>query len=193
MASRRLAREHALQILFQLDMTGDDAETGFDLHWRGREVDEATRAFAERVVRGAVADAVRIDVLIREASENWRLERMANVDRNVLRVAIYELLHESDTPPAVIIDEAIEIAKRFGGGVGAVRQRRPGRRQARVCRRPPGPGRDSRRGSSQKPRSRPGIPRGARSSPRHGPGGDLPPGEIAYIRLCAPGGPGTAR
>lgn len=115
MASRRLAREHALQILFQLDMTGDDPETGLDLHWRGREVDDATRAFAERVVRGAIGDAVRIDVLIREASENWRLERMATVDRNVLRVAIYELVHEAETPPAVVIDEAIEIAKRFGG------------------------------------------------------------------------------
>ena len=115
MASRRLAREHALQILFQLDMTGDDLETSIGLHWRGREADETTRAFAERVVRGAFGDAVRIDKLITDASENWRLERMATVDRNVLRVAIYELLHESDTPPPVVIDEAIEIAKRFGG------------------------------------------------------------------------------
>src|SRR5262249_14431082 len=103
-ASRRLAREHALPILFQIDLTGDDPATALDLHWRGRDVDETTRAFAERVVRGAIADAVRIDVLIREASENWRLERMATVDRNVLRVAIYELLHESETPPAVVID-----------------------------------------------------------------------------------------
>jgi transcription antitermination protein NusB len=114
-ASRRLAREHALQILFQLDMTGDDPETGLDLHWRGRDVDEVTLGFAERVVRGAIADAVRIDTLIREASENWRIERMAAVDRNVLRVAIYELLHEKETPAPVVIDEAIEIAKRFGG------------------------------------------------------------------------------
>jgi len=70
-ASRRLAREHALQVLFQLDMTGDELNTSLDLHWRGREVDEPTRAFAERVVRGAVGDAVRIDGLITEASENW--------------------------------------------------------------------------------------------------------------------------
>ena len=115
MASRRLAREHALQILFQLDMTGDDLETSLDLHWRGRDADEATRSFAERVVRGAIADAVRIDELITESSDNWRLERMAAVDRNVLRVAIYELVHETDTPPPVVLDEAIEIAKRFGG------------------------------------------------------------------------------
>ena len=115
MASRRQAREHALQILFQIDVTGDSPGSGFDLHWRGREVDPETREFAERIVRGAVADAVRIDALIRSASENWRLERMANVDRNVLRLAIYELLHEISTPPAVVIDEAIEIAKRFGG------------------------------------------------------------------------------
>ena len=115
MASRRLAREHALQILFQLDMTGDDLDSGLGLHWRGREADEATRAFAERVVRGAVGDAVRIDGLITEASDNWRLERMAAVDRNVLRVGISERLHEPETPPPVVIDEAIEIAKRFGG------------------------------------------------------------------------------
>ena len=113
MASRRLAREHALQILFQLVMTGDDPETGLDLHWKGLDVDDATRAFAERVVRGAIADAVRIDVLIREASENWRLERMATVDRNVLRLAVFELLSSDRTPDTVVINEALEIAKKF--------------------------------------------------------------------------------
>jgi N utilization substance protein B len=114
-ASRRLAREHALQVLFQIDMTGDEPDTSFELHWRERPVDEGTRAFAERLARGALGDAVRIDALIRSAAENWRLERMATVDRNVLRIALYELLHEPETPPAVVLDEAIEIARRFGG------------------------------------------------------------------------------
>jgi N utilization substance protein B len=114
-AGRRQAREHALQVLFQLDMTRDDPEEALALHWREREVDEATRAFTERIVRGAFADAIRIDDLIRTSADNWRIERMAAVDRNVIRCAIFELLHEPDTPPAVVIDEAIEIAKRFGG------------------------------------------------------------------------------
>ena len=65
MASRRLAREHALQVLFQIDMTGDVPDAVFELHWRGRKVDEATREFAERLARGAIADSVRIDALIR--------------------------------------------------------------------------------------------------------------------------------
>ena len=89
MASRRLGREHALQILFQIDMTGDAPDEIFNLHWHERPVDEPTRSFAERLVRGSVADAVKIDALIVSASENWRLERMAVVDRNVLRIAIY--------------------------------------------------------------------------------------------------------
>jgi len=114
-ASRREAREHALQLLFQIDITGIEPDTAFAPHWREKEVDPATRSFAEQLVRGAAADAIRIDSLIRAASDNWRIERMAAVDRNVLRVAIYELLHEPGTPPAVVIDEAIEIARRFGG------------------------------------------------------------------------------
>jgi len=112
---RRQGREHALQILFQIDMTGDAPETVFDLHWRGADAALETRAFAERLVCGAVRDAVRIDDLIRRFSQNWRLERMATVDRNVMRLAIYEILSEKDTPAPVAINEAIEIAKRFGG------------------------------------------------------------------------------
>lgn len=115
MGSRRQAREHALQILFQIDMTGDPPEDLFDHHWRESDAATETREFAERLVRGASADAMQIDSLIRASSENWRLERMAVVDRNVLRLAIYEILHEKDTPAVVVINEAIEIAKRFGG------------------------------------------------------------------------------
>ena len=96
-------------------MTGDSPDGALELHWDGHPVDPETASFAERIVRGAIADAVRIDSLMTSASENWRLERMATVDRNVIRVAIYELLHEADTPAAVIIDEAIEVAKKFGG------------------------------------------------------------------------------
>jgi N utilization substance protein B len=114
-AGRRQAREHALQILFQIDMTSDPAGEVIERHWSGREAPPDLRAFSDRLVLGAVAAAARIDELMSAASENWRLERMATVDRNVLRIAIYELLHESQTPAAVSINEAIEVAKRFGG------------------------------------------------------------------------------
>ena len=115
MASRRQAREHALQVLFQLDMTGDTPDSALELHWPDVKVDPKTREFAEMVVRGAWADVVRIDALIEASSENWRIARMATVDRNVIRMAVFELLHEPDTPPAVVLDEAIEIARKFGG------------------------------------------------------------------------------
>jgi N utilization substance protein B len=113
--SRRQAREHALQILFQIDMTGDDPETVFEHHWHSVDVTPDTREFAERLVLGTFGNGPRIDEQIRSISENWRLERMATVDRNVIRLAIYEILHEKDTPAVVAINEAIEIAKRFGG------------------------------------------------------------------------------
>jgi len=110
---RRLAREHALQALFQIDLTGDEAPDVLRGFWEGRAVDPAARAFTERLVEGVMRERERVDERIREVAERWRLERMPVVDRNVLRVAVYELL-EGDAPPAVVIDEAIEVAKRFG-------------------------------------------------------------------------------
>ena len=71
-------------------------------------------AYAKRLVDGAVGDLEAIDSLIREQADNWRLERMSAVDRNVLRLAVYEFLHESDVPKLVVVDEAIELAKKFG-------------------------------------------------------------------------------
>ena len=96
-------------------MTGDTPDSALELHWPDVKVDPRTREFAERVVRGTWADVVTIDALIEASSENWRIARMATVDRNVIRMAVFELLHEPGTPPAVVIDEAIEIARRFGG------------------------------------------------------------------------------
>lgn len=116
MGSRRRAREQALQMLFQIDLTGSAPEEVFAEFWLASTTDVASRAFAERIVRGVVEDRRELDRWIVGSAEHWRLERMAVVDRNVLRLAVYELLHESDTPPAVVIDEAIEIAKRFGSG-----------------------------------------------------------------------------
>src|SRR2546428_5510406 len=86
------------------------------LYWQVRTTTEETRRMAERLARGAHAELDRIDRVIGETSRNWRFERIAAVDKNIMRIATYELMRESETPPSVIIDEAVEIAKRFGEG-----------------------------------------------------------------------------
>jgi N utilization substance protein B len=112
---RRRAREYAVQALFQVDLTGDDAGAVLVQLWSGRGVDPEVRAFAERLVRGVVSRRDELDRRIVEAATHWRIERMAVVDRNVLRLAVYELLAGGDVPPAVVIDEAIDVGQRFGG------------------------------------------------------------------------------
>jgi N utilization substance protein B len=126
MGTRRRAREFALQILYQLDVQeqlSDDQAIG--LFWRNfaasAEAEEAEAAdlgeiqpFAEKLVRGVRQHLAELDAQIQGASRNWRLERMARVDRNLLRLALYELKHMSEVPAKVAINEAIEIAKRFG-------------------------------------------------------------------------------
>jgi len=127
MGNRRQAREIALQILYQLDVQEHlSEEQGIALFWEsfGRaepphtmagEIDEESRGFAERIVRGVLAERDALDELIGKASRNWRVERMAWVDRNLLRLALWELRHGGeDVPAKVAINEAIEIAKRFG-------------------------------------------------------------------------------
>jgi N utilization substance protein B len=115
---RRRGRERALQFLYQVDLTRcspEDALAGF---WKSEErgaTDPEVRTFAERLVQGVRAHQEEIDPWIVATADHWRLERMSLVDRNVLRVAVYELLHSPETPAAVVIDEAVELAKRFGG------------------------------------------------------------------------------
>jgi len=101
-------------MLYQWDLTRAPMDEVAASFWRVRSGTEETKAMAERLARGAQAHAPRLDGLIAEASTNWRFDRIAAVDRNLLRVAAYELDMERDTPPSVVIDEAIEIAKRFG-------------------------------------------------------------------------------
>ena len=116
--TRRHAREIALQILYQLDVQDRlTAEQGAALFWSHLEDesgDEGSREFADQLVRGVREHLAEIDALLGSASRNWRLERMARVDRNLLRLAAYELKYSSDVPAKVAINEAIEIAKRFG-------------------------------------------------------------------------------
>lgn len=84
------------------------------MFWESQEADAEVRTFAERLVRGVVGARAELDEVIGGSTEHWRLDRMATVDRNVLRLAVWEMMSEPETPPAVVIDEAIEIGKRFG-------------------------------------------------------------------------------
>jgi N utilization substance protein B len=115
MGQRRRSREFALQVLYQIDLTREPASEALQRFWSGRDVDDTVRLRTERLVRGVLGERDAIDERIAGAARRWRLERMPVVDRNVLRLAVHELL-SSDTPAAVVIDEAIEVARRFGGG-----------------------------------------------------------------------------
>ena len=102
-------------MLFGIEVTHLSADVAIQNFWREFESDPEGRAYADEVVRGVASSLEKVDELIRVASTNWRLERMARVDRNLLRLASWELLHSKQVPRAVIIDEAVELAKRFGG------------------------------------------------------------------------------
>ncbi len=138
---RRTAREMAVQMLYQSDLGGsalphiiatfDVAEylareaaaprkkgplTAEEREEAGRSRKRVDEAFehAQKLVRGTLDNQEKIDDLIRSQADNWRLERMPAVDRNILRLAIYEMMYEKDTPKLVVLDEAIELAKKFG-------------------------------------------------------------------------------
>ena len=114
MGARRKARELALQMLFQHDMSGNEPDMIVTTFEDLQKSKPNTREFAVRIFRGTVDHLSDIDEMIQAQAENWRLSRMAVVDRNIIRMSVYEFLHENDTPKLVIIDEAVEIAKKFG-------------------------------------------------------------------------------
>ena len=111
---RRKGRELALQALYQVDLCGDESVSAVRAFWEHCEAPSDARTFGEDLVGGVIEERARIDELIAASSDNWRLGRLSHVDRNILRVATYELLCRRDVPASVAIDEAIEIAKRFG-------------------------------------------------------------------------------
>jgi len=115
MGRRRKAREVALQFLYQLDLQGEDDPVPHEHEFWGRHpLSGEAKTFAETLVRGTKASQAKIDQMIEQYTENWALDRMAAVDRNILRVAVYEMLWTDEAPGKVVINEAIEIAKKFG-------------------------------------------------------------------------------
>ena len=116
MGTRRKSRELVLQMLFQSDMGKQTPDLVRSTFWAERSnVEEDVRGFADDLFRVAIDKMPEIDGLIGKHTQHWRMERMATVDRNVLRLAIYEMLYRDDIPPVVSINEAIELAKTFGG------------------------------------------------------------------------------
>jgi N utilization substance protein B len=114
MALRSRAREVALQLLFQRDHNSAVSQAAVDQFVKDRLRETAGRDFCSSLYAGIVAHQEEIDKRLAAAAENWRVLRMATVDRNVLRLGAYELLYCKDTPPAVAFDEAIELARRYG-------------------------------------------------------------------------------
>lgn len=101
-------------MLFALEASGDPAARVVASFWRETPGDPEGRDYADAIVLGVAGELAQVDEAIRKASTNWRLERMARVDRNVLRLGAWELLRSQAVPRAVILDEAVELAKRFG-------------------------------------------------------------------------------
>ncbi|MGA1796283.1 MAG: transcription antitermination factor NusB [bacterium] len=114
MGKRRKAREFALQVLFQQDITRDNWEESLNLFWEITPADPEVIEFTTTLVKGTIEHLHEIDDLIRRFAQNWDINRMAIVDRNLLRFSIYELLYFEGIPPKVTINEAIELAKIFG-------------------------------------------------------------------------------
>lgn len=111
--SRTRSREIALQTLFSWDVGPSGGPDALEHTLADAEASPEVRAFAQQLVEGVLADLPRIDQAIAAAAENWSLERLAVVDRNILRLAVLELHTPEEVPPAVAIDEAIELGKRF--------------------------------------------------------------------------------
>ncbi len=114
MGKRTRSREIALQILYQVEMHGGGAEEAFDLFWQHFNPSPGLKDFARKIVAGVCEHRQKIDTVIQSFSEHWRLDRITIVDRNILRLAIFELLMCPDIPTKVVLNEAVELGKRFG-------------------------------------------------------------------------------
>jgi N utilization substance protein B len=117
--TRRRAREAALQMLYQSEVGRAGAYEAIATYWpahdAGHDVPEALREFANGLVRGTLGRVTEIDAILTAHAQNWRVERMAVIDRLILRLAVYEFLAEANTPPRVVINEALELARSYSG------------------------------------------------------------------------------
>jgi len=113
MRKRTLAREVALKILYANDITAESVSECGRKFWENSEIPRSEN-FSGFLASGVDSNKEVIDKMIVKYAENWRLERMASIDRNVLRIAVFELLFDKETPPKVVINEAIEMAKKYG-------------------------------------------------------------------------------
>ena len=119
MGKRRKARESTLQILFQLEFDDSPPERVIGSFWQNRKSSKEIADYTRFLVMGIVSHREKIDRLIQSVSANWRMDRMAVVDRNVLRIAVFEFMFEKSLAPAIVINEAIEIAKKYSSGEAA--------------------------------------------------------------------------
>ena len=113
MSIRRRAREIALQVLYELDIGQGETQEVLSLYWENFQPSEKMREFCQRLVEGVRQKQAEIDPLLEKSSENWSLKRMPTVDRNILRLAAFELLYCPDIPFKVTLNEAIELARKF--------------------------------------------------------------------------------
>lgn len=116
MRKRTRSREFALQILYQMNITHDTPPVSLDNFWESytaEDINEEIKIFTNELVKGVAENLATIDKKISEYATNWKLERMAVVDRNILRLSCYELLFRDDIPPKVSINEAVELAKKY--------------------------------------------------------------------------------
>ncbi|MBU0709380.1 MAG: transcription antitermination factor NusB [Candidatus Omnitrophica bacterium] len=118
MRKRTRAREFALQILYQIDITHDQLDSSLDNFWQAHtddNIDEELKSFANSLLHGVIENLEVIDSNISKHATNWQLKRMAVVDRNILRMSGYELIFRDDIPPKASINEAVELAKKYSG------------------------------------------------------------------------------
>ena len=115
MGKRHQARELALKVLFQLETSGDDPDEVLRYHAAEGAATNDVKHFATQLVRGVIANREKLDTVLSETSENWKLEQMAKVDRIVLRIAVYEITIDRHVPTKAAINESIELAKTFSG------------------------------------------------------------------------------
>jgi N utilization substance protein B len=118
--ARRSGREAALQMLFQMEASETPPDATIDLFWRNFESEPEGKPYADDLVRGVADNRAAIDEAISKASENWRIERMTRLDRNLLRLGTFELMNRRDVPSPVVLDEAVELAKSFGTAESSV-------------------------------------------------------------------------